>query len=260
MSPGEENWPKEFPKNPPAVFCPNCLHGMVPVVVNGNKCLASHNLAVHCHEIRNFIDAEFLKNDLGLLCPPEPPLPVAKQILGHGMMSAVVKGMLAIPLNIEFEGMPLSVSVQRVLVVDPLPVPLHISARSFLESIDTPEMRREFLDYFIKSNIKLTVEEVPVKNRLHEFWHTQNNFIGFAPGKVMTHWTSVLKSFEAHTLSWMQPSFKKRKIEGFEVCSRPRAKASSPLRQSEQLSIYSVQVAHGKLEELEDIATGKQID
>lgn len=132
------------------------LEDIIPVKIAGVTVLATHDLVGHhwttsslCH----FVDRVFLsdlpigRDMLSSLLAPDPP---CKRVLctkdGTGL---IVLGMLgdALPISlntggIQSKGRKLDISAGNVLVVDSLPVPLHLSMKSLLKAANPQDGKR----------------------------------------------------------------------------------------------------------------------
>jgi hypothetical protein len=145
---GESRRPSpELGHAPPdfAFFYPNRSH-VIPakMLCDGYgapccKVVATHDAGARCFERRHFVDFDFLQKCAGghaLIDSMVSPVPACDRVMGTKTESGqVVCGMLAHPLTVELElgsdNWVIALEMDRVLVVDSLPVPLHISVKAF---------------------------------------------------------------------------------------------------------------------------------
>jgi len=130
------------PAGPPPPHGPHALDAfyypskiaVLRVKVQGHETTASQDQAANCHEMRHFIDrafAETLGYATARLAPPQPP---CAKLTGVRTQGQRVVGMLPEPLAVTYEsnsGFALDIRLDRVLVVDDMPVPLHVSEKAF---------------------------------------------------------------------------------------------------------------------------------
>mmetsp|Transcript_22357 Transcript_22357/g.68832 ORF Transcript_22357/g.68832 Transcript_22357/m.68832 type:complete len:210 (+) Transcript_22357:75-704(+) len=158
-----------------AFFYPSRL-SVMEVTVRGVKTVASQDVAAACHEIRHFIDKTFL-DSLGsfALVPPQPP---CARMTGTKTDGERVLGMLPEPLAVQFVSkrggnVLFDLSLDHVLVVDRLPVPLHISLKSLFNCPGA-----ELLETAVHENprVGLSADAVPEPYRQHPFWVDDGQF------------------------------------------------------------------------------------
>ena len=116
---------------------------LMKVLILGKQVLSSNDDGAACHEIRHFIDLSTLKSLQGGLQLAESiisAIPVCRGMTGKGMNDQRVLGMLNISLSATVSlpnGETLQIELDNVVVVDRLPVPLHISFKMLRRRVNT---------------------------------------------------------------------------------------------------------------------------
>jgi hypothetical protein len=170
-----------------AVFYPNRM-GLQKVKVRGTSLLASNDNGTACHEIRHFINmSAVLSLDGGqdLLDSMVACTPAITRITGNNMNDQRVLGTLKEPLHVQckfkkgpHKGLQIALILQNVVVVDKLPVPLHISTKQLLNI--TPKSGHEELGMFMNnfpSMLGFTAEVLSAEYKIHPFWN-EGHFFG----------------------------------------------------------------------------------
>ena len=158
-----------------AFWYPN-LTGTIKVQVNTEvsekDAVATHDHGAACHEMRHFIDLSFLMSlptGQDLLDSLVPPNPYCTRLTGTDKPDGeVVLGMLPTKLVVEHKDSDLVFSLCNVLVVDDLPVPLHISFKA-LESSGMPQQTKRAFSQML-GRIQFDRTRIPGKDG--------TNFIG----------------------------------------------------------------------------------
>jgi len=115
---------------------------LMKVMILGEKILSSNDEGAASHEIRHFIDLSTLIKLQGELKLSEsliPCYPVCRSMGGKGMNDQRVLGMLNISLSATVSlpnGDKLQIELDNVVVVDRLPVPLHISFKMLRRKVN----------------------------------------------------------------------------------------------------------------------------
>lgn len=166
-----------------AVFYPNRF-GLQKVKVLGTSLLASNDHGAACHEIRHFVNLsavlgfEGAQEIMDSMIECTPPITA---ITGHNMRNQRVVGMLKEPLHVKIKikngpdkGKQIQLILQNVVVVDKLPVPLHISVKQL--SALTPDSDKEGLNSFMGAlysdggSTRFDASAVSAEYRAHPFW------------------------------------------------------------------------------------------
>ena len=163
-----------------ATFYPS-LSGIVWVKVGGCLVAASHDLGTACVEKRSFIDLAFvasLPDGEQLLASLVQPVPACTSLDGTKTSGEVVLGMLPDKLNISVvmsgKETGLMLALDRALVVDKLPVPLHISVKC----VHTSKMSKRETDIYNMAfactghdwDSKFSVQNFPTSYQDHAYW------------------------------------------------------------------------------------------
>jgi len=154
---------------------------VMEVTVKGVKTVASQDIGAACHEIRHFVDRRFLES-LGsfALVPPQPPC--AKLTGTKTENGERVLGMLPEPLAVQFDAKPdgglgghlvFDLSLDHVLVVDRLPVPLHISIKCLFECHGCDLLTHAVHEH---PRVGLHPDVLPEPYRAHPFWVDDGQF------------------------------------------------------------------------------------
>lgn len=158
-----------------ALYDPNLLQ-LLNVKVLGLVIAASHDKGSTCSERRHMIDLYCLKMLEGgdkLLAAMVPAAPACTVMAGRGMEGQRVLGMLNCPLKArcDRESRFVHVILDDVLVVDRLPVPLHISIQQ-LEADFTPGLKTltSYNSTEDADNFRLKRENVPEHYHSHPFY------------------------------------------------------------------------------------------
>lgn len=181
-----------------AVYYPSRM-GLQKVKVSGTPLLASNDTGAACHEQRHFIDlAAVLSLDGGQemidrMVDCDPPV---TRITGLNMEDQRILGMLRGPLVVDYkvrdgpeESTKIVLQLENILVVDKLPVPLHISTKQLMQNSKDASLRLFINDGFHgKGRIEFAAESLPASYRAHPFYADNNvHFIGMAPGGMQQH-------------------------------------------------------------------------
>lgn len=177
-----------------AHFYPNLCGVTQHVKVGGRTTCASHDHATVSHERRHFIDRDFLASLEGgqtlflQLAAPQPP---CQGLAGTRTEAPLhVFGMLAHPLPVSVqaggpgrqlnyrpsspdENSTIDIQLTNVLVVDRLPVPLHISWRCLLEH--WPRDKDGVGFYYGPGEPMLSKDRFPSSYHRHPYWRDFNN-------------------------------------------------------------------------------------
>ena len=154
----------------------------IPVDVCGIKFRASHDFMAMCHENRHFLDVDLWKElkektpSLDETIAPHPPCKMlhGTRVEGGNAVIGMLKNHLKVRLiNVKRDtegkkiqkGQEVHVMLKNVLLVQSLPVPLHISAKTNNSFIKTGAFE-------LNQNDQLDMEEdnFPEKYRDHHFW------------------------------------------------------------------------------------------
>jgi hypothetical protein len=181
-----------------AIYYPNRM-GLQKVKVSGTPLLATNDTGAACHEKRHFINlAAVLSLDGGRemiegMVDCDPPV---TRIAGLHMQDQRVLGMLRGPLDVEYKvrgardrGRKIILRLENVLVVDKLPVPLHISTKN-LETKSKDPVLYTFMNEGMQGEgrIEFAVESLPAEYRTHPFYADDGtHFLGLAPGGMEQH-------------------------------------------------------------------------
>ena len=165
-----------------AAFHPN-LTRVLHLKVKGRPTTATHDLGAYTYECRHFVDREYLCSVPGGvdllegIAPSEPP---CRRVEMVGAAPAEVLGMLPdkLPCTLWTPAgagarRKLCLDLAGVLVVESLPVPLHVSLKSLMESCGDDET--------LASHLCVAAQGDPVENRFgraafperyrdHDFW------------------------------------------------------------------------------------------
>ena len=165
-----------------AAFHPN-LTRVLHLKVKGRPTTATHDLGAYTYECRHFVDREYLCSVPGGvdllegIAPSEPP---CRRVEMVGAAPAEVLGMLPdkLPCTLWTPAgagarRKLCLDLAGVLVVESLPVPLHVSLKSLMESCGDDET--------LASHLCVAAQGDPVENgfgraafperyRDHDFW------------------------------------------------------------------------------------------
>jgi hypothetical protein len=179
-----------------AVFYPN-LCGIHRVKVLGSILLASNDHGTACYEQRSFIDKDTLaslQGGLELLEHCIEPQPPCTEITGQGEWSEQrVIGMLKEPLKVKWTsptGISICLMLQCVLIIDKLPVPLHMSLKSI--DMNQPGFNSQAFYEMINSNygkesIEMKITSFPSQYHSHPYWNTKVHFIGMTENMNATN-------------------------------------------------------------------------
>ena len=175
-----------------AIYYPS-RSGFLNVTVLKTQFLASMDLMTNCHELRHFIDSETLQSLEGGMeyfhTMTLDAIPPCNRIVGQSMANQRVLGMLTKPLTVCFDiseneaTKHFFVNLSNVLVIDRLPVPIHISLKRIDCSIPEEARERASFDHYLQrlNNIvfrqRFKIENVPEMNRNHPFWVEDEDFI-----------------------------------------------------------------------------------
>mmetsp|Transcript_11274 Transcript_11274/g.12780 ORF Transcript_11274/g.12780 Transcript_11274/m.12780 type:complete len:229 (-) Transcript_11274:291-977(-) len=134
------------------------------------KCMASHDAGSKIYYPHCFIDAHFLSS----VAPQEmqrleDPCPFS---FVSGRSSFRILGIISSPLLINFESVDFH--IRNIVVVDYLPVPLHIS----LHHADVESYVGTASFTFNFDKLELIAENFPEYYRNHSFWKSKNTFDG----------------------------------------------------------------------------------
>jgi hypothetical protein len=174
----------------PAIYYPNRLGLLKARAVSGEEMIFSNDFLCACHERRHMIDAaalEELQGGHALLESVIVPVPLCRTCGIIIMEQQTVVGMLKDPLVIRYhikldgssnKGKRVEISLDQVLVIRQLPVPLHVSLKRL------QDLECEWFGDIVNSSmtrhisINFTAESVPERYRSHPFWNTEEHFIG----------------------------------------------------------------------------------
>lgn len=194
-----------------AVFYPN-LMGMITVQQGKMNLplLATTDAFTYCHEIRHFIDVDAfrtLENGFETIRECVPP---CRSISGKGMDKQRVVGMVNGTLNFSYDvtlsgkktGQTASLVLDNVLVIDRLPVPLHISVKRLM--LKGSQCDSEALNSIVnalgsvKWGIPLKPENLPIGYRNHPYWNSSSTDY-LVMSDYLVDWRNYLKSFALHS-------------------------------------------------------------
>ena len=177
---------------PFALFYPN-KSSSLPIDICGLRVNATHDLDARCFDNRSFLDFalwKYLKegNDrIGEVIAPHPP---CKKIAGtKSETTNVVVGMLKYPVSVtilneakDSKGKIIAgakgtgVQLRNVLLVQNLPVPIHIGTKAEREIYNAVFKSYQFIMTQGKGNghqyvlMDMTKEQFPERYREHPFW------------------------------------------------------------------------------------------
>lgn len=177
-----------------AFYYPSRADVMQDVRTRGRVTNASHDLGTASHEMRHFIDRDFLSSLEGgdqLFLELAAPLPPCQGLTGAKTDAPLhVFGMLSQPLPVRVraarqeqemledgrrtriakgDSFPVDLQLTNVLVVDRLPVPLHISKTSLLRCWPEGEHSGDlFTTRF--DGVRLDKEAFPPSYHHHPYW------------------------------------------------------------------------------------------
>ena len=162
----------------------NCL----PVKIFGNQLNASHDGGAYCHENRHFLDVALWKElkkdhpELNEVIAPHPP---CKRLQGTRVDGGnVVIGMLKNPFKVTLlkarkdiegrnirKGQEVEIRLKNVLLVQDLPVPLHVSSKAEdWRFCNTGAFDTDF------SIGNLDETNFPQRYRAHPYWANRDTF------------------------------------------------------------------------------------
>ena len=122
-----------------AMYYPNLMFAPLVRVLGAEPVYASHDLLAASSEVRHFIDREYLdsvvRNQDEFVPKLVEPSPFCDKVWGmrddkNIRVVGMMKHRLYVTIYMGEERGWLQVKLQNVLVIDPLPVPLHISLKS----------------------------------------------------------------------------------------------------------------------------------
>ncbi|KAG1678290.1 hypothetical protein FOA52_013911 [Chlamydomonas sp. UWO 241] len=199
MATGGNRRPATTVPEPPshAFYYPN-LCNILDVKVLGVPTVASHDVGAASHEQRHFIDSAFLASLpggealLGALVTPQPPCasmhgtntPGEERVLGMlpGQLSLTFKYREDPPPacsshEAQRVGRKCDLLLAHVLVVDALPVPLHLSVKAIDQAASTGEIDSDAIAPLWaaagtagRGGRKLDASHMPERYRIHPYW------------------------------------------------------------------------------------------
>ena len=178
-----------------ALFYPNLL-GVLEVKTHRKRFTATNDYGAACFEQRSFIDQRALlrlRDGRSMLEDRVSPVPPCFEIFGgRGDWSGVrVVGMLRDPLEVSWtspSGVKLELVLQNVLIIDPLPVPLHISLKSIGNSFRGDptllhEMTLQMMDQprITGKTLHQRRDDFPPEYHSHPYWNSDDLVLGLTP-------------------------------------------------------------------------------
>jgi len=169
---------------PPAFFYPN-LMTTIEVQILGTKTLASHDFMAATHEMRHLIDRAFLLSLNGgeeLMVGCVTPTPPCHELGGtKSSHPERIRGMLTVPLQASVRVIDMyevssriNVFLDHCLVVDSLPVPLHISVKALM-NVAADKQTLDALCLAAQGRHKFKRESFPQPTyQTHPYWHNPN--------------------------------------------------------------------------------------
>ena len=188
------------------VYNPNRMR-FIPVRILQQNVLASHDLDAVCHETRHFIDSATLQLFEGgaeLFSSIVECIPKCMGMLGLGMNDQTVLGMLPNPLRVTYQvtssdaaqGKNVELTLKNVVVVNRLPVAIHISVKKM-----TKDELGLFMNDIFNSrepHHKFNATNLPEQYRDHPFWAVDGSiFIGISNN--MAESPGILQSQTAYS-------------------------------------------------------------
>mmetsp|Transcript_15570 Transcript_15570/g.26234 ORF Transcript_15570/g.26234 Transcript_15570/m.26234 type:complete len:252 (-) Transcript_15570:311-1066(-) len=183
---------------PPAFFYPNLMSCM-EIKILGTKTLASNDFMTATHEMRHFIDRAFLLSLNGgeeLMAGCVTPTPPCHELGGtKSSHPERIRGMLTIPLEarvrvIDMYGASskINVTLDHCLVVDSLPVPLHISVKALM-NVAADKQTQDALCSAAQGRHKFKRESFPhPAYQTHPYWHNpKKNYLGKSESYAKWH-------------------------------------------------------------------------
>lgn len=160
-----------------AIYYPS-LMGLHQVKVLGSSFLSSNDWGAYCPEMRHFIDLSALlsldggREMLEEMVECDPPVSI---ISGRRMSDQRVIGMLKGPLKLTYKvrggedmGKKVNLWLEHILVVDKLPVPLHISFKLIEARSKDPGIYMFLNDS--NGRVAFEVENLPAEYRSHPYY------------------------------------------------------------------------------------------
>ena len=165
-----------------AFFYPN-LCCSLEIRVCGVRAHVSNDFMAFCAENRHYIDVEFLKSLDGgsdLLAGVVPLVPPCTKLTGTGSPGGeTVIGMMARPLKISAicnDGHEVEVKLKNVLVIDRLPVPLHVSSKGLGD-----DRGERFGGQFWMNGAQFKAHKFPPEFQDHPYWTNGVHSVGYSP-------------------------------------------------------------------------------
>jgi hypothetical protein len=206
----------------PAIYYPSRCSLMKARAVTGEALMFSNDHGCACHERRHMIDAaalEELEGGHALLESVVVPVPLCLTCGIIEMGQQAVVGMLKDPLVIRYhikregqnKGKRVEISLDQVLVIRQLPVPLHVSFKRLEDNLGEswPSWFGDMVNsgYNRDTSASFKAENVPERYRTHPFWNTAGHFIGMC--STTDAMTDELKAEESFidTVSLVSCSF-----------------------------------------------------
>lgn len=160
-----------------AVYYPNRIP-MHDIKILGKTLKATNNYGAACHENRNFIDKNALLSLNGgqnLFENRVPPIPPCSFLAGFNMPQQQVLGMIAEQIRATWEdrsGQKLIFMLDNILIIDKLPVPLHLNIKRNLFVGSDPNIDVLFGNFvsFTFPQYKFNKKILPVQYHNHPFW------------------------------------------------------------------------------------------
>ena len=179
-----------------AIYYPNRL-GIHEVKVLGKRILATNDFGTACYEQRSFIDMDTLMSleggsELVVQCiDPHPP---CTTITGHGdWREQRIVGMLSESLRVKWvaptSGATIILMLPHVLIIDKLPVPLHIGLKAFEgTSVSNNDAYWDMVNSSMNRAIAMVMESFPPSFHSHPFWFVDLNvhFLGITQQRERT--------------------------------------------------------------------------
>jgi hypothetical protein len=181
----------------PAIYYPSRISLMKAKAADGGQRLIfSNDFGAACHEQRHMIDAaalEELEGGSDLLASVVEPVPACRSCGIIKMEQQEVVGMLKDPLVIKYhiklegpnKGKRVEMSLDQVLVIRQLPVPLHISFNRLRDTINrNGEWFGDLINIGFNESTRIPFEaaNVPERYRVHPFWNEgkDEHFLGLS--------------------------------------------------------------------------------
>ncbi|KAJ1426744.1 hypothetical protein B484DRAFT_450548 [Ochromonadaceae sp. CCMP2298] len=149
----------------------------------------TNDYATAGYDRRHFIDYKWMLNlphGASLEASLASPQPVCFGIIGKGMAQQTVVGMLGLPLEVKVKlnGELMLLRLEQVIVIDRLPVPLHVSMKRLEDDKSKPAYYLDDLKNAMFNRgpmrIALNTAGLPEEFHSHPYWTDDSTYIGHA--------------------------------------------------------------------------------